>query len=353
MMPRYVLSLLLLLAFAQPAGGPTAHSAVTTSGFGGHEASAHEETPSRPRTGSLSPQTLEPELEPEQRQTRPPPAVGDRDALMAEAPRLSREEICRTIEEAAADNALPVAFFSRLIWQESRFDPRAISRAGAMGIAQFMPGTAIWRGLSNPFHPVEALRVSAAWLAELRDQYGGNLGLAAAAYNAGPGRVQKWLTGRSRLPGETRAYVRIITGRSADEWAATTPSADADVEGPASVPCGNLRSLVAASAKRPHRPSPTPGPAWAPWGVQLAGDWSEHTARARYERLQKKYESVLGRREPIVFRVRAGARAAHHLVRVAETTREAAEKLCARLRSAGGNCLVSKNPGAATMVNPS
>src|SRR5258706_6852627 len=81
-----------------------------------------------------------------------------------------------------------------------------------------MPGTARWRGLADPFEPLQSLYESARWLGELREQFG-NLGLAAAAYNAGPRRVLEWLGGRGKLPGETRAYVRIITRRSAEEWA--------------------------------------------------------------------------------------------------------------------------------------
>ena len=57
------------------------------------------------------------------------------------------ETICRTMERSAADNNLPIEFFTRLIWQESRFNVRARSSAGAQGIAQFMPQTASSRGL--------------------------------------------------------------------------------------------------------------------------------------------------------------------------------------------------------------
>ena len=98
------------------------------------------------------------------------------------------DDVCRALEQSAAENALPVEFFARVIWQESRFDAKAISPKGAAGIAQFMPRTASWHGLADPFDPIEALRHSAAYLRELVDQFG-NLGLAAAAYNAGPGRV--------------------------------------------------------------------------------------------------------------------------------------------------------------------
>ena len=124
---------------------------------------------------------------------------------------------CSDLVGIASAYGLPSEFFARLIRQESNFDPKSVSRAGAQGIAQFMPGTARWRGLSDPFEPVEALKEAARWLRELRGQFG-NVGLAAAAYNAGPGRVRNWLAGRGPLPRETRAYVQIVTGRSAEQW---------------------------------------------------------------------------------------------------------------------------------------
>ncbi|MDB5632589.1 MAG: lytic transglycosylase, partial [Tardiphaga sp.] len=102
----------------------------------------------------------------------------------------SRESMCLMIESAAKANELPLEFFARVIWQESRFQSDAIgpvTRNGqrAQGIAQFMPGTANERRLLDPFDPVQALPKSAEFLKELREQFG-NLGLAAAAYNAGP-----------------------------------------------------------------------------------------------------------------------------------------------------------------------
>jgi soluble lytic murein transglycosylase-like protein len=57
------------------------------------------------------------------------------------------DEVCASLEKAAAENALPVEFFARVIWQESRFNARAVSPKGAAGIAQFMPQTASWHGL--------------------------------------------------------------------------------------------------------------------------------------------------------------------------------------------------------------
>ena len=67
---------------------------------------------------------------------------------------VSTDTICGALAAAAAENNLPTDFFARLIWQESRFNPAAISRAGAQGVAQFMPATANWRGLSDPFEPL-------------------------------------------------------------------------------------------------------------------------------------------------------------------------------------------------------
>ena len=82
------------------------------------------------------------------------------------------DDICRALEQSAAENALPVEFFARVIWQESRFDALAISPKGAAGIAQFMPRTASWHGLAHPFDPVELLRHSAAYLRELLNRFG-------------------------------------------------------------------------------------------------------------------------------------------------------------------------------------
>jgi soluble lytic murein transglycosylase-like protein len=59
------------------------------------------------------------------------------------------DDVCRALEQSAAENALPVEFFARVIWQESRFDARAVSPKGAAGIAQFMPATASWHGLAD------------------------------------------------------------------------------------------------------------------------------------------------------------------------------------------------------------
>jgi len=153
----------------------------------------------------------------------------------------SQDEICAALVAAARRNDLPVGFFTNLIWQESRFDHDAISRAGAMGIAQFMPDVADALEL-DAFDAGDALPASGRLLRTLRARFG-NLGLVAAAYNAGPKRVSDWVAGRSALPGETRDYVAIITGRPAEQWRDKARAAVYRV--PTQVPCHRAPTFAA------------------------------------------------------------------------------------------------------------
>ena len=259
--------------------------------------------------------------------------------------RPSVDDICRTLAQAAADNELPEEFFTRLIWQESRFDPAAVSPAGAQGIAQFMPQTAAMRGLANAFEPLEALRESASYLRELRTTFRGNLGLAAAAYNAGPGQVEAWLARRRPLPFETQAYVRIITGYGAEAWASPTPPqvppSTASSTAASGVRCVELaKLLIDRPQRRRHLAS---DPAWGPWGVQLAGTWSEGRVLATYEQLRRRYDAILGDRLPLVMDAQRRA-PSRFIVRVSESSRKDADTLCAKLKAAGGACIVLRNP---------
>ena len=156
----------------------------------------------------------------------------------------SQPALCRTVADVASTYDLPVPFFANLIWAESSFNTKTISRAGAQGIAQFMPKTAVMYGLENPFEPIHAINVSARFLSELRGQFG-NLGLAAAAYNAGPRRVVNWLAGRGALPAETQRYVEKITGRPVEQWVGAENVSRAQIEPmPAKAPCVEVAEAV-------------------------------------------------------------------------------------------------------------
>lgn len=262
------------------------------------------------------------------------------------------QAMCLMIESAARSHGLPVEFFARVIWQESRFQPRAVgplTRSGqrAQGIAQFMPGTAQERGLLDPMDPIQALPKSAEFLKELREEFG-NLGLAAAAYNAGPRRVRAWLDGSGHMPGETRHYVSAITGMTVDAWAKARGQAEKAAPR-AQADCATLMAML--------RRAPNPfveslaqrvvlGEAKA-WGVQLAGHFSRDIALASYARALRRYESVLAGHDPALLAGRARGMRTYYRVRVGTETREDANALCARLRKVGGACLVLRNNATA------
>jgi hypothetical protein len=272
--------------------------------------------------------------------------VGPDDA--AKEPRGT--DVQSVIVAAAHQHGLPTGFFRKLIWQESRFRTTAVSPVGALGIAQFMPGTALDRGLSDPFDPVEALYESARLLRDLWGEFS-NLGLAAAAYNAGPRRVTRWLAGEVGLPLETRDYVQSITGESAEFWsrcrtdqASQTKCTDPSwVDLVARIPSVGDRDAATAQAKAVQNTmSPS---SQAPWGLQLAGGWSLSRALADFNTMQARFPAVLGDKKPVVLTGRMAGRgsAVWYRVRVAETTRESATELCKRLERAGGSCLVLRN----------
>jgi hypothetical protein len=262
----------------------------------------------------------------------------------------TRESICLMLESAARANGLPLEFFARVIWQESRFQPDAVGPttrygARAQGIAQFMPGTAAERGLLDPFNPVQALPKSAEFLAELRDQFG-NLGLAAAAYNAGPRRVSEWLAGTGGMPAETRNYVHAITGSPIEDWA----KAGKGGKMPESAPPTTCRDLMALLHRAPN-PFVTQLEqhvqlaAAKTWGVQLAAGFDRNKALAMYARAVSKLSAVIGDRDPSILSSQQRSRGAHafYQVRIGADTRPEADELCNRIRKAGGACFVLKN----------
>ncbi|MBA3520418.1 MAG: lytic transglycosylase domain-containing protein [Rhizobiales bacterium] len=275
----------------------------------------------------------------------PPAASADQPAPAAKAGAAKaaatpQEELCALIETAATAQNLPIDFFTRLIWKESRFRADAVSPKGAQGIAQFMPGTAAERGLLDPFDPAAAIPASANLLADLSARFG-NLGLAAAAYNAGAQRVADWLADGGALPWETQDYVLAITGVAAETWAAPAEAAVPPADAAAPQTCLELAVILKIRV-------PSPGPrvetAAGPWGVQVAGNFSRARAVAAYAALQKQFPALVGKHPPMIIsgRLRGRGTRAFYKVRVPMQSRDEADQFCAELRAAGGSCVVLK-----------
>lgn len=253
-------------------------------------------------------------------------------------PRITIADICDRIAETADRNRLPRAYFARLIWKESRFDTQAVSPAGAEGIAQFMPGTAKLRGLADSFDFDAALAASAAYLESLREKFG-NLGLAAAAYNSGESRVARWLADGGFLPLETEDYVFDIMGEPVDNFADPAHAGTIrplDEDEPFDRACRNLPVTLAAVEPMSHIDL-------KPWAIQVAGNFRRAAAIRQYQRLKARIP-LLEEYEPVVSRVRSPiGRRGIYAVRIGAESRREADDLCARLRSAGGACVVKRN----------
>jgi soluble lytic murein transglycosylase-like protein len=117
------------------------------------------------------------------------------------------------INAAATANGIDPALLKGLVAQESGFNPSARSGAGAVGLTQLMPGTAASLGVTNPLDPVQSLQGGAKYLRQQLDRFGGDEKLALAAYNAGPGAVQKY--GGVPPYSETQNYVTSVMAKAA------------------------------------------------------------------------------------------------------------------------------------------
>lgn len=247
--------------------------------------------------------------------------------------------ICTLIEREADRHGLPRDFFARLIFKESRFDPGAVSPAGAEGIAQFMPGTAAMRGLDDSFDIEKALPASAKYLGELTSKFG-NLGLAAAAYNSGEGRVSRWLSSGGFLPLETENYVLDIMGEPADvfaepSYAGTVQPLHPKVEfrkACRTLPV-TMSAVIAMSTVHAK-----------PWGIQVAGNVRRTAAIRQFNRVKARFPALFEGHDPVVSKARS-ARVPRgiYAVRIGADSRQEADKICARLREAGGACVVMRN----------
>lgn len=250
--------------------------------------------------------------------------------------------ICAAAQSEATANNIDASFFARLLWRESLFDPNVVSDKGAQGIAQFMPETAKRRGLADPFEPISAVKASAAFLADLRNQFG-NLGLAAAAYNAGEQRVINWKAGKGGMPDETRNYVLFITGKEIEEWKSTT----AEIHVPAIGSGGNFASDCVALALRKGQMAGTHvrSAPRQPWGALLAAGFSEGRAMSQFQRLKLRFPSIIANRDPMVARKRNLSRGTRPMVFVmlGANSASAAAETCAKLSAEGSPCIVRRN----------
>jgi soluble lytic murein transglycosylase-like protein len=256
----------------------------------------------------------------------PPPATGI-------------DRVCTLIAIHADLNDLPRDFLARLIWKESRFDADAVSPAGAEGIAQFMPGTARLRGLKDPFDVGEAIPASAAYLADLKRSFG-NLGLAAAAYNAGENRVSRWLASGGFLPMETEDYVLDILGEPVDNFADRQHGATIRPLEPKkefNQACRDLPVIMASTV-------PMSSVNVRPWGIQVAGNFRRSAAIRHWQRVRDRFPKLLAGYDPVVSRVRTPiGRRGIYAVRIGADDRKTANDICAELHKAGGACVVLKN----------
>jgi hypothetical protein len=254
------------------------------------------------------------------------------------------QALCRLIETAAAANGLPGDFFTRLIWRESSFRPLVTSSAGAQGIAQFMPGTASERGLLDPFDPDEAIPASARFLGELNRRFG-SLGLAAAAYNAGPTRVADWLAGRRKgLPLETQDYVFFITGKPVEDFLGAAEPAISKPPPPAREPPSSCLAM-AVDLRRATPSKLLAESPFAPWGVQLSGAFSKSVALSVFARTQRRYAALLADIRPMVIgtRLRSRGTRTFYRVRAPAATRADANVLCGKIHKVGGACIVLRS----------
>ncbi|WP_242690214.1 lytic transglycosylase domain-containing protein [Paracoccus fontiphilus] len=250
-------------------------------------------------------------------------------------------DVCMLIERNALQRGLDPNFLARLLWKESRFEPGAVSPVGALGIAQFMPGTAELYDLHDPFNPAQAIHKSAWYLRHLADTFG-NIGLAAVAYNGGENRAARFINQNGGLPYETQDYVAAITGFEALRWRDNPPppaelklALDPDMAfRPACEKLAGDRKLREFMIQ----------PKVFPWGVIVASHPNQSGAIRQVASLNRSLRPILGDKQVGYVRKRiTGMPRAVYTAQVGWDSKSEANRFCARFRQLGGRCIVLRN----------
>lgn len=169
-------------------------------------------------------------------------------------PAVKGKSLAALFREVEARLGLPRGLVEAVARVESGLNPRAVSPAGALGLMQLMPATARALGANDPFDPAQNVEAGARYLRHLLDRFGGNLRLALAAYNAGPGAVERY--GGVPPYSETRTYVEkvlaLMPGRKAGPQTVPIVGAgpDASGTGGAEIPVAALRAYVTMTLLR-------------------------------------------------------------------------------------------------------
>lgn len=250
-------------------------------------------------------------------------------------------DTCQALQNFAGQHGLDPHFFARLIWQESRFDPNALSHAKAQGIAQFIASTAKLRGLKDPYNPAEALEYSAEYLGELTRRYG-NHGLAAVAYNGGERRADGLVAGTGGLARETIDYVQIITGLKAEIWRDAPPEKPDFSLDPER---GFLEACYRLGRDRRLTSYPKPEPSRPPWGVQMAFGTTRDRALGQFRERAQACAGVVGTQEPFLIwqKSRASPKGGYFMARIGRNSRDEAWDLCRKLKASGCLCAIFKS----------
>lgn len=251
------------------------------------------------------------------------------------------DDLCTALKLFSDRYSLDPYFFTRLIWQESKFDPNARSRAKAMGIAQFIASTAEIRGLDDPFNPAEALDVSARYLVELDIKFG-SLGLAATAYNAGETAAKNFKKQTAGLPNETWKYVQIITGLDPRKWRDMPPDAH-----DFTLTKGQdfQTSCIKLAQSRRLESSQKFTAQFKKWGVQLASGSTPGAAAVSYKRRIRSCKRFIKNRKPdyIYTSPKIKSRRPSYGARISFDSRRKAHGFCLRLQQYKCQCAVYKN----------